>query len=254
MKELPPRIVVREASRRKESPAPKAPVTAVAESNSALTGVNDASEFPVLEAFHEYLNQERSRLRRKIIWMSSIFAALLIILSGAAYVLGSAWVRSMREDVSRIDMAAAVDRSDAQKVLTEQNQRLGSAEEQFGDLRTALSSESSQRDQQSKALNTTIAGYADDIDALRALVAKVDSEKRALASQLDEMGKILPTLTNRIEMLVQAESRRGVSDAGASGQDGGPSFAPYQGEKWISMLILPPESSTPVRWRQPIPE
>ena len=254
MQELPPRIVVREASRRKGSPSPEAQVSAVAESNSALTGVNDASEFPVLEAFHEYLNQERSRLRRKIVWMSSIFAMLLIVLSAAAYFLGSAWVKSVREDVSRIDMAAAIDRSDAQKVLTEQNQLLGSAEEQFGELRTALSSETSQRDEQSKAINTTVAGYADDIDALRSLVAKVDSEKRALASQLDEMSKILPTLTNRIEMLVQAESRRDRSDTGTSGRDGGPSFAPYQGKKWISMLILPPESETPVRWRQPIPE
>ncbi|MDE0838847.1 MAG: hypothetical protein OSB41_07305 [Kiritimatiellae bacterium] len=254
MEELPPRIVVREASRRKGLPSPKGPITAVAESNSALTGVNDVSEFPILEAFHEYLNQERARLRRKIVWMSSIFATLLIVLSGAAYFLGSAWTASMRADVNRIDMAAATDRADAQKTLTEQNQRLVSAGEQFGELRTALSSESSQRDKQSKLLNTNMAGYADDIDALRALVAKVDSEKRALASQLDEMVKILPTLTNRIEMLVQAESRRDVIGAGSSGHNGGPSFAPYQGKKWISMLILPPEKSTPVRWRQPLPE
>ena len=251
MAELPPRIIAREARLRSSVPE-----MAVSPSPQALasTRPSDDSNFPVLEAFHEYLNKERRKLRRRLWLTAGILGLAMAGVSLAVYVTTRNIVQDLRAQIGSMSESITSSRETADTGLSEQSARLEKNEKFSSALKVALVNEEKDRIQQSKSIQTEFAANTRAVEELNSVVKALKAENSALEGELTDLKRIIPGFSKSLSLLegkINAVTFR--SDTGQApfrGSAATESFAPNV----VSTLILPAGQTEPIRWHIIIPE
>ena len=200
---------------------------------------------PVLEAFHEFLENERRRTRARIIVISSVFVLILICVVGVGALVGLGLYRQMKADYSDIQGELARVRLEAESSKKEAASLLERIGSESGELRNALDRDRQAMLASSSALASRIENYDDELDSLKELVSMLETEntflhddRRPPAEGAAQEG------AGPAVALTSSPGETGSADEGAA--------AP--GPRTLVMSVAPQGLNRTVPWRLPIPE
>ena len=241
--EVPPKVV-RDAARRHANGA----------TGSSLVrrenfGVMETPEsLPVLQAFHEFIENERKAARSKLVTLSLFFIAVVISLIAAAMFISVTFFDQVRGDVNIVQGEAALTRQQLSRVK-------GRTETALAGLgrRTDMLREDMRKDRETVAaahMQTT--SLVNRLGQMNEVMRMLELENTALRRDLGALNNHLPQVSNtlyaavaeisRLRDLVVESTRR---EAGAKTKGGSTNI--------VASLLLP-GTDTGTAWHFPIPE
>jgi septal ring factor EnvC (AmiA/AmiB activator) len=214
---------------------------------------------PVLEAFQRFLDNERARMRRRLVTVSA--ALLLVVGLGAA--AGLVAVQMLAQRVARGE-AASTERvrglaATVAASTSASEGALQAIEDELAHTRRALLAEQAMLGSSQSNIAATVAGYQASIEALQALATKLRRDNSTLQVQLEEMGTRWPEVTNLVaELRSRLPDGHGAERSPTREASVGPGVthpvlpqpAAVAGPT-ISLAIVPQGQTHPIRWQLP---
>lgn len=201
---------------------------------------------PVLEAFQEFLDIERRRLRKRLaLTVAAYFAFFLCLLLGGFYV-GLSSLNNIQTDMDRIRRDFDTVRNDALRASSrtdEANRRFVEESRKWREEFAAEAQAASNRAAQAAAPTNDTLGKLRDM-AINVTI--LQTENAALKEKLAGLETMWPPLVNRMNSLLAEVQKIREYPPAAS-----PPAAP---EPPIAMSVTPRGASRPVEIRIPYPE
>jgi len=217
---------------------------------SHYAGIQRApGSLPVLEAFQEFLDNERRVARRRLVGLTLFFLLILLMAGGGGVALVTIQMKRMAVDYDNV-----VAKTDA----------LQSAETSTLASLTALESRIEVNDQLLTKQNEERLSTHQDVEARmeaeRARIAEMESilenlatENTALKTDLDRVMQKWPSVTQQLQELAEFDSKkrpRGKKEKAESVALKRPDEEPPPPQT-LSLTIVPPGDSLGMRWRLP---
>ncbi len=258
MDPLPPRIVAREARKhrsiqmRDESfsePVPYNP--------GGLTPAQN--QFPVLEAFQEYLESERARARRRINRVTFAIAGFVLALSAVGYWLISRHIQSANERIEDVTLAMQGAEADSRRIREEQARNIEDLRNEADRLKSVYMAGSrasaDSREKFSKALtqqNNAVGNLLSSVSTLEKENAAIREELADISTSGPDIAQKIDLLASKLDALLQDPNAPSQTPPPVGKQPAGTGL--MQENEIISMLLLPEGAVEPARWRMAIPE
>ena len=184
---------------------------------SHFAGIQRApGSLPVLEAFQEFLDNERKKARRRMMILTGIFVTVLLIAGGG---VGSAIAWQMKRMAVDYDTVAA-QAADLQAKLATEGERTRSSLET---LETRLSEDSQTtraRHNELLAAHTDVAGHVEAertrVTEMQTILDRLASENSALKDDLERVMKDWPSVTRQVKELTALRPSRPTVDRPAA--------------------------------------
>lgn len=191
---LPPKVLSVQARRLDVDEGTEAALIAAARLAGRLDR-RHAGEFPVLEAFQQFLESERRRSRRNMLLMTGIFVGALLAVIAASTLLGTAIYREMADDLDgfRDDLGALQKQSEALQASAQQT-----VERVAGDadaLRQQVAGVTAAQTKESERYGTAL-------ESLRRQLAAVEARNETVARDIDSVRAVIPSLSADMGVVV----------------------------------------------------
>lgn len=230
-------------------PAPRPPRTERRHSSDDQLPVlaSDANlteeALPVLNTFKKFLEAERRRARRRVLWASlALGSAFLVILGTLAWV-GRDRLAELSRALGAADSEARASRMATESELRKVSQSAASLKQDL--WRTVSSSQSLL----SSNLDTKLSGREADVEQLKEKLSALEIENAMLIGRLKE----LADTTSRLQESYDALSARGDTARAAAGQTTNASaMGDTSGLRNLPLLIETPGYGRPVNLRVPL--
>ncbi len=201
---------------------------------------------PVLNTFRKFLEAERRRARRRVIWVSVAFGAAFMAVVGVV-----AWAGRERIAALKDEMIAANARTEDSRRKAEADIRkvAESATETASSLkmdlrRNVLSSHSIL----SSNLNTRLMGRDGEVEQLKEKLSSLEIENAMLSSQLKELADTSKQLQENYEAWIQSASAREPAEQPLAG----PATGTVAEATTLPLLISSPGHGRAVKLRVPM--
>ncbi len=152
-------------------------------------------EFPVLEAFQNFLEQERQRSRRQMTMLGLVFLVAIGAVVGVTLVFGLIVYRGMEKELSQVQHRVEAVGNAA---LERQHETQGAVEQALGEtaaIRQALR-------QGSETQTRAIRDHQTRMETMRRRLIELESENTALADDLHAMREVVPSLAADMGLVV----------------------------------------------------
>jgi hypothetical protein len=213
---------------------------------TALDRPEGPGTLPVLEAFQEFLQEERRLTSRRLRLLTVGFFVILLILAAAGIVAGALVSSHMRQRVESVRREVFATMGETDRLNRNMRQTLSQVTDTADDLRTNLDREKRELLSLKSSLAKTVVGYTGEVGRLRDILDAVKLENSALREQFAALNRSATppavgaaetagTTGPRTAALAEVEALRGI---------GG--FVPLE--------ITPRGDETPRIFRLPLPE
>jgi len=216
---------------------------------------------PVLEAFQEFLDNERKKARRRMLALTALFVVLVLAAGGAGTALVYWQVNRLALDFDGVSaktdgLAAAVSaaREASHATLSELESRLGTNTQHLVERQDSLLSAQA-------AIETRVGEEGSRIASIQDVLDRLVTENKAIKEDLDRVMKEWPSAASQVRALatLKADTRapnapqqptpeaRVAMPAVPAG-----SAADTMATMPVALTIVPPGAETGIRWRLPI--
>lgn len=151
---------------------------------------------PVLEAFQEFLDSERKKMRKKMIGLSIFFTLMIIIISGVALLTGYMLLNPMKKNVS--EMQAALDQIEASSASSQKNTELT-----ISSFREILEKEKKVLTDTKADLETQVGSYDDGMEKMKEMVTTLQNENTDLKKDMGLIQSDLPSLSANLSAIMK---------------------------------------------------
>ena len=222
---------------------------------------------PVLEAFQEYLARERKRANRRVAAMVVLFALILVAIGTVSIGVVLLLSRDMSNQAMAFTQRTGVLENQLGDLVDTTDESLGGIQERLAALQSGLTTaQQEQLDQQAASgsaasnLTSRIDGYSlslaalnEELAALRAHNANVQTRLSSITNELAEVAArpiAFPPTPARLGGATVVEPA-GMATNGALRLVPMGTTPQHLPVETITLPIVPPGESTPVKWRIP---
>lgn len=263
---IPPKVVKKQLRTRHpmdaaapESPAPEAEpsageedaaLPAVAAPAAPATGrVAPGRALPVLEAFQEFLEEERRRTRNRILILSGVFLIVLLAVAGVSFLVGYTYYHQLALDFQGVrgEMAKWKSGSSGQQEYTEA--ALAKFAEEAVNLRSDVTNSRAAFDLVRSNLDARVTAQADQLNGMGSSLDALRQENTSLRNELAALKSGLPSFTEKLNAVLQE-----LAELRSASPEPPPAQLPEPAPRGLTFQILPQGASAPITWRLPAVE
>lgn len=205
-----------------------------------LAGDPSLSEesLPVLNTFKKFLEAERRRARRRVIWVSLAFGMGFMVVLGAVAWMGQRRVKelNLRLDQSRQSTVREIDKVSQSATVAAQSLR-----QDF--INTILLSHSNL----SSNLNTQMGGSESEVNRLKEKLSSLEIENIMLSSQVKDLVEMTRELQENYSAWIEK-----AGEQGPSGEGSGTAVRVASKTNAMPLLIRSTDTGRPVQLRLPM--
>ncbi|MCE9613969.1 MAG: hypothetical protein K8T26_06800 [Lentisphaerae bacterium] len=154
-----------------------------------------AGDFPVLEAFQQFLEQERRRARRHLVVMTSLVGIVLLAVTTLGVYLGTLLHRTVNQDVSKVEAGLQALQVETSRVREE-------TRAQAADVATTAAAWRGELEDKAQAQAAELERYQSAMAAMNAKVASLEQRNETLLSDMESVRKVVPSLTTDMGLVV----------------------------------------------------
>jgi hypothetical protein len=206
-------------------------------------------DFPVLEAFRQFLEVERRRARQHLAMLTAIFALLLLAIGAVTAVFGIGIYRRMAADTELARASADASRADAAVLRDDAMHRLDGLTVRTEDVSSTLLAT---RDAQSAALSD----HAMALEVLQRELTDMQRRNEDITQDLQAMRRVVPSLSTDLGLVVSLleDLHEPVVGSVAAEVRAEALPAAVPAHDTLTMRVTLPGSEMSVPWRLPIAE
>jgi len=214
----------------------------------------NGESLPVLEAFQNFLDQERQKTRKRIMAVSIVFLILIAVAGGAAVAAGLLLAGQMKKDVQGMQDQVTAVRTEAQKVQADMQNALVAFTAKTDELREEMTKAQTSEDSE---LTAKLSAYSDELAKLSATLQAVEEENSLLKGDVVSLKTGFPAFSNDIRRVIQdlLQARQHVAPiavpVAAVAKPANKAPAVCQD---LDLAITPANTGRTVPWCIPIPE
>ncbi len=249
------------------APPPKKLKSEIVYLNQSLQGIERQQHadiqrapesMPVLEAFQEYLSQERRRSSRRVAAMVTLFAFILMGLGGVSITVVLLLSDRMTKQAVAFSERTGTLKGELGQLVTSTDDSISGIQATLAALQSGLSgAQQAQQDQlvtgSAVASNLTIR-IDDYVNAITTLNAELEALRRnnaTVQARLTSITNELSAVATRTVTRLPSASAALTAPVDASVAAGGARSRRLPFES-ITLPIVPPGETTPVNWRIPL--
>ncbi len=231
-------------------PAEAKPLPPELRARTALDRPEGPGTLPVLEAFQEFLAEERRLMRRRLRLLTAAFVAILLILTAAGIAGGVLISRTLRDRVEGVRREVSETVGETDRLNRNMRQTLSQVTDTADDLRTNMDREKRELLVLKSSLAKAVVGYTGEVGRLRDVLDAVKLENSSLR---DQFAALKHTAATPLPLAAAPMA------TAASGPDGLPrSLADMEATReiagFLTVEINPRGDEAPRTFRLPLPE
>lgn len=207
-----------------------------------LLPASDRGSLPVLEAFQEFLDNERRGTQRRIRMMAAVFGALLAAMGGVILFVSLAHFGRMRNALQRVHADVSAYRDAALRAENTAAQGFADAAQAARTLESRLAAGTQILDRTQLRLQALDGRVDDGLTNLHSLLTSLRAENASLRDALQTVETRLPLIYRDLDL---ALARRVEEQKTAE---------PRSRPAILAISIRPPDAASELEWRIPIPE
>ncbi|MBN2301480.1 MAG: hypothetical protein JXN60_03080 [Lentisphaerae bacterium] len=242
--DLPPKSLAKIAKQHLEAHAP----SAVDQSLFRDIQIGKGS-LPVLEAFQEFLDNERKRMRNRLLCLAGFFLLLFIAMSAISLLVGKALVDKARSDFS--DFQADVKEIE-QKTIglnVETKKLISQLEKESQELRVNV-------DVSRTDLNNQLEKYNSQIELLDKMINDLKNENETLRKELETTESQIPEISENVRVAmekIESIRAKSVQQPKRIEPEKNTTTATTTVKPSMMLSIVPMGHENAVSWRLPLP-
>jgi hypothetical protein len=224
---------------------------------SHYAGIQRApGSLPILEAFQEFLDNERKKAKRKMIALSLSFILILLIASGAGIAIVTIQMKRMSVDYDTVAEQTNALKASLETARTSTQRELLALVSRIETESKTLEARHEQLLSASKSVETEVESGHSRATEMEAILDRLATENTTLKADLDQVMQEWPSLMRQVQEV--ASVKPGKRPSWQTEQPAAKAVAavttrsaPQLPSDTIALTIVPPGETVGIRWRLP---